>query len=418
MKKILLAFGLMLFASPVFAADLKVAFGDVGNDVKVMREHFAEFTKKTGHTVSIVPMPTSTTDQFGQYKLWLSAKNQGIDLYMVDVIWAPQLAEHFVDLKDAAKNVVADHFPSVIASQTVNGRLVAMPYFTDAPMLYYRKDLLDKYKKSVPTTWAELEQTSKDILAGEQKAGNTKLTGFVFQGKAYEGLTCDALEWINSFGGGQIVEPDGTISINNPNAVSALTTVKGWIGTIAPQGVLSYQEEESRGVFQSGNAIFMRNWPYAYSLAQGADSPVKGKVGVTNLPKGPGAAGKSAATLGGWNVAVSNYSQIKSEAVQLALFLASKEIQKANAIKSSHFPTIPSLYQDKEVLAVAPFFAPMLEVLKNSVARPSAPTKRKYNEVSKLFWTQVQSAISGNRPPAEALKTLDGQLTRLKGKGW
>src|SRR5204862_5026254 len=114
----------------------------------------------------------------------------------------------------------------------------------------------------------------------------------------YEGLTCNALEWVMSNGGGQIIEPDGTISINNPQAASALGMAKGWIGTISPPGVLAYQEEESRGVWQTGNAVFMRNWPYAYALGNGADSAVKRKLDVPPLPTGSADGARSAATLG------------------------------------------------------------------------------------------------------------------------
>ena len=118
-----------------------------------MRELVKPWEAETGNTVTIVPMPSSTTDQFAQYRLWLAAGNADIDVYQTDVIWAPQLADSFVDLTEAAKDVVGDHFPSIIESQTVNGKLVALPIFTDAPALYYRKDLLDKYGAKVPTTW-------------------------------------------------------------------------------------------------------------------------------------------------------------------------------------------------------------------------------------------------------------------------
>ena len=141
--------------------------------------------------------------------------------------------------------------------------------------------------------------------------------GFVFQGNAYEGLTCNALEWVESNGGGQIIEPDGTISINNPNAAAAVEMAKGWVGTISPPGVLAYQEEEARGVWQTGNAVFMRNWPYAYSLGNGDDSPIKGKFDVTTLPAGSGEGARSAATLGGWNLAVSKYSEHPEAAIEL-----------------------------------------------------------------------------------------------------
>ncbi len=420
MKKILLA--LIVFtlgiAPGVFAAEIGVAFGAVGKDTEVLAKYLDIFSKRTGHSAKVIPMPASTTDQFGQYRLWLSAKNDSIDLYMLDVIWAPQLSEHFVDLSVAAKDEAKKHFPSVIASQTVNGKLVAMPFFTDAPMLFYRKDLLMKYKQEPPKTWAQLAASAKIIQDGERKAGNSKMQGFVFQGKAYEGLTCDALEWVASFGGGEIVDAKGNITINNPNAVNALKTVASWVGTISPVGVTSYQEEEARGVWQTGNAVFMRNWPYAYNLGNSNDSPIKGKFDVVPLPKGEGANARSAATLGGWNVGVSNYSKNKEAAIQLALFLSSEEVQKMLAVDASHYPTIPSLYKDKDVLAVAPFFTVAYDVLSNSVARPSATTKRKYNEVSSNFWTAAQKVLTGSDSAENALAELERKLKILKGNSW
>ena len=121
-----------------------------------------------------------------------------------------------------AKDIVADHFPSIIESQTANGKLVALPVFTDAPALYYRKDLLEKHGVAVPKTWEDMTAAAQKIQDAERAAGNKDMWGFVWQGNAYEGLTCDALEWVKSFGGGQIVEADGTISINNDKAAAAL----------------------------------------------------------------------------------------------------------------------------------------------------------------------------------------------------
>src|SRR5207249_4636746 len=143
-----------------------------------------------------------------------------------------------------------------------------------------------------PTTWQELTETAKVVQDGERKAGNDKIYGIVFQGRAYEGPTCNALEWVDSFGGGTIVDGQGKVTINNPKAIAAIKLAASWIKNIVPEGVLNYAEEEARGAFQSGNAVFMRNWPYAWALSQAPDSPTKGKVGVMALPKG-GAEGKN-----------------------------------------------------------------------------------------------------------------------------
>jgi trehalose/maltose transport system substrate-binding protein len=408
---------LAVFGAPVMADELFYVSGAVGNAVENFKTLVKPWEEATGNTVTLVPMPASTTDQFGQYRLWLAAGATDIDLYQTDVIWAPQLADHFVDLTEAAKDLAPQHFPSIIESQTVNGKLVALPIFTDAPALYYRKDLLDKYGKTPPKTWAELTETAQMIQDAERAEGKADLWGFVWQGNAYEGLTCDALEWVKSHGGGQIVEPDGTISINNPNAVAALEQAKSWVGTISPEGVLAYQEEEARGVWQTGNAVFMRNWPYAYGLGNGDDSAVKGLFGVTTLPVGK-EGDSSAATLGGWNVAVSKYSTKQEAAISLAMYLAGPEAQKQRAIAESNLPTIIALYDDPDIAAAQPIIPQWKDVFLNAVPRPSAPTLGKYNEVSAKFWSAVHSTLSGEGSAAENLELLEVELTDLKGSGW
>ena len=405
----------LLAASQASAAEITYVSGAVGNAIENFANLVKPWEEATGHTVTIVPMPASTTDQFGQYRLWLAAGNADIDLYQTDVIWAPQLADHFVDLTEAAKDLAPTHFPSIIESQTVNGKLVALPIFTDAPALYYRKDLLEKYGKEVPTTWADMTAVAQEIQDAERAAGNSELWGFVWQGNAYEGLTCDALEWVKSHGGGQIVEPDGTISVNNEGAIAALEQAKSCVGTISPEGVLAYQEEEARGLWQTGNAVFMRNWPYAYGLGNGDDSAVKGMFGVTTLPSG--GAG-SAATLGGWNVAVSKYGDNQEAAISLAMYLAGPEAQKQRAINESNLPTIVSLYDDADIAAAQPIIPQWKEVFLQAVPRPSAPTLGAYNEVSSMFWSAVHDVLSGNKEAAVALEDLEADLTDLKGDGW
>jgi len=399
------------------AANINFVSGATGNAIANLQEIVKPWEAETGNTVTIVPMPSSTTDQFGQYRLWLAAGNSDIDVYQTDVIWAPQLADNLVDLTEAAADVVGSHFPSIIESQTVNGRLVAMPIFTDAPALYYRTDLLAKYGASVPTTWAELTATAQLVQDGERAAGNADIWGFVWQGNAYEGLTCDALEWVKSHGGGQIVEPDGSISINNANAIAALEQAASWVGTISPEGVLAYQEEEARGVWQTGNAVFMRNWPYAYGLGNGDDSAVKGLFDVAPLPSaGEGTA--SAATLGGWNVAVSKYSPNQEAAISFAMFMASEAVQKQRALLDSNLPTIISLYDDADIAAQVPIIPRWKEVFLNAVPRPSAPAQQSYNEVSSLFWSAVHDTLSGTGTAAENLENLEADLTDLRGDGW
>jgi trehalose/maltose transport system substrate-binding protein len=293
-----------------------------------------------------------------------------------------------------------------------------MPWFTDAGLLYYRADLLEKYGMQPPTTWQELTETARAIQDGERAEGNDRMLGFVFQAKAYEGLTCNALEWVDSFGGGEIVAEDGSITINNQQAAAALDLAASWIGDIAPEGVLNYAEEESRGVFQSGNAVFMRNWPYAWALGNAPDSPIAGKIGVTQLPKG-GENGKHTGVLGGWQLAVSRYSQNAELAVDLVRHLTSPEEQKRRAIKGSYNPTIGSLYEDAHVLEASPFFGELYETFTNAVARPSQVTGDRYNQVSSEFFNAVHAVLSGKTDAAASLTALERSLDRLsRGGRW
>ena len=403
-------------ATGAVAADLSIVHGSVGRDQEVLRSQLDKFEAETGNKVTIVSMPESTTDQFGQYKLWLAAQSSDIDVYRLDVIWAPQLAQHFVDLKPHVDDIIEDFVPAAIESQTVDGKLVALPMFLGAPALYYRTDLLEKYGEKVPATWQELTDTAKKIMEEERATGNSDMYGFVFQGAAYEGLTCDAQEWVHSSGGGRIVELDGSIGINNPKAAAALDLAASWVGGIAPEGVLNYKEEDARGVFQSGKAVFMRNWNYAYALAAGDDSAVKGKFGVAVLPAGEG--GESTATLGGWHLGVSKYSEHQEEAIKLVRFLNNYENQKERAIVTSRPPTLNAVYTDAEVGEKQEFIPLWKPVVDNALPRPSAATLRKYNEVSAAFWTAAHDTLSGKAPAAKNLAKLEAELKRLRGSRW
>ena len=406
-----------LGAGAVQAATLRVACGS-GPHLAHCTKTVQDWGKQHGHTVETISTPNSPTEQLALYQQMLAARSPDIDVYQIDGVWSGTLAPHLVDLKPHSKGAENDHFPSIIQNNMVDGKLIALPWFTDASLLYYRKDLLEKYGEPVPQTWEQLTRTAEKIQEAERKAGNDKFWGFVWQGRAYEGLTCNGLEWVASHNGGSIVEPDGRVSINNPQAVKALNQARPWVNTISPPGVLNYTEEESRGVFQAGNALFMRNWPYAWGLSQGEESAVKGKVGTAPLPKG-GEDGQHAATLGGWQIAVSKYSANQEAAIALTLYLAGPEVQKARAVELSQLPTLLSLYEDPEVLEANPFFAEMKDILANAVARPATVTGSKYNQVSSEFFNAVHAVLSGTKNAEQSLADLEASLKRMsRGGRW
>ncbi|HKK13536.1 MAG TPA: ABC transporter substrate-binding protein [Gammaproteobacteria bacterium] len=400
------------------AVNVSISCGAVGVELQLCKSGARAWARKTGNTVRVVSTPNSSTDRLALYQQLLSAGSDSIDVFQIDVIWPSILQNDFIDLKPYVTQSRLDaQFSELVKNDTVNGRLVALPWYIDAGLLYYRKDLLEKYRQPVPDTWKALTETARDIQDKERAAGHRNMWGYVWQGRAYEGLTCDALEWVASYGGGTIVNDAGRITIDNPRAVQALKRAAGWVGTITPTGVLNYAEEQSRGVFQSGHAVFMRNWPYAWPLVNGPRSPVKGKVGVTQLPRG-GAHGKHVATLGGWQLAVSKYSKVKKQAVDLVRYLTSEREQKRRALKGGYNPTYRALYQDPDLLKASPVYAKLYHSFVNAIARPSRVTGRQYNRVSSDFWNAVHFTLAGQGSARDNLKSLAGRLDRLSRPGW
>jgi trehalose/maltose transport system substrate-binding protein len=393
---------------------LTVAGGAVGQEKELTIKAAEMYMERNPNiTVEVLDTPDLANDRLGLYLQFLEAESPEVDVYQIDVIWPGDLAEHFIDFYDyGAEEIVDQHFDAIVENNTTtDGRLVALPWFTDAGLLYYRTDLLEKYDRDVPETWDELEDTAQYIMEEERAAGNEDFYGYVWQGDAYEGLTCDALEWIYSNGGGQIVSPDQKITINNEKAIEIIDQAASWVGTISPNGVTGMGEEDARAMFEAGNALFMRNWPYAYALAGQEGKPTAGNFDVSPLPAGD--SGSSAATLGGWNLGVSKYSEYPEEAAKLAMFLAGEEVQKMRAVEGSFNPTIESLYEDEDVLEAVPFFGSLYSVFTNAVARPSTATAPQYNQVSELFFQATHSVLTGEDNARSAIEYLELDLIDL-----
>ena len=268
----------------------------------------------------------------------------------------------------------------------------------------------------MPNTWQEFSAIAKLIQTAERARGNSDFHGFMFQGKADEGLTCQALEWIAGSGGGQVLSSSGEITVRNKEAAAALDMAASWIGNISPLGVLNHEPEDSRGVFQNGNALFMRNWPYAWALMQKVDSPVKDKVGIAPMPGLQAGGGRSA--VGGWQLGVSRYSQHPELAADLVMYMTSATVQRERAIAGAFNPTRPSLYQDKQVIAANPHMPALTGIIAQGVIRPSTVTGLKYPQVSQSVWYAAHDVMSGRMNGEEAVARLEKRLERIRRKAW
>ena len=400
-----LTLALVLAGTAAQAAGVTVAIscGSVGAELELCQEGAEAWAAKTGNTVKVVAdAATRPPSSLALYQQILTAGSRDIDVFQIDVVWPGILASHFLDLKPSIDpgRRVDRAFPGDHRQQ--HGRRQAGG---DALVHRCRPALLPqgparqiRLKRAGDLGGADRRPPRRSRRASA--AGNDRFWGFVLQGRAYEGLTCNALEWIASFGGGTIVDADGKITINNPQAAAALDLAASWIGTIAPDGVLNYGEEEARGVFQSGNAVFMRNWPYAWALANAADSPIKDKVGVAPLPKGGDEAASTPARSAAGSSRSRNIRRNPKEAADLVRYLTSAEEQKRRAIKGSFNPTIGASTRTRSAAA-----QPVLR--SRSTTSSSAPwpgrrrvTGERYNQVSRRVLRAVHDdAVEATATP-------------------
>jgi trehalose/maltose transport system substrate-binding protein len=378
------------------------------------QQELQQFTRQTGIRVTLLPSPESAREKLALWQELLRTGASGPDVYGIDVIWPRILSEDFIDLKPFFTSEISAQFPGISASYTVNDKLVAMPYRADIGLLFYRTDLLRRYGyREPPATWDDLETMAARIQAGERAKGKKDFWGFVWQGAPAEALTCNALEWQAAEGGGQIIETDKTISVNNPHAIRAWQRAARWVGSISPPSVVGYQEWDALNVWVGGDAAFMRNWPTAYVGSQAAGSSIRNKFDITLLPGGK--AGR-VGTLGGAGLAVSRFSGHPREALELVRYLSSRDVQLKRARALSEPPTLPELYDLPEVLGPNSRFALLSQAFRTGmVSRPSAVTGKKYEGVTEAYIRAVHTVLTGEKTAASAAAALESELGRITG---
>jgi len=387
--------------------------GWASSDYQGRLNEVAEFTRQTGIRVEFLPGPEAAAEQVATWRKLLESGAKVPDVYVIDVIWPEVLADYLVDLRDyVPEQEIAAHLPELIANNTVNGRLVALPSFMNEGVLFYRTDLLRKYGyPAPPTTWLELEAMSRRIQAGERAKGNKDFWGFVWQGAASEALTCDALEWQVSEGGGTILDEKGKVTINNAQNIRAWERAARWVGSISPPGVVTHKEWDAQNIWVGGNAAFMRNWSSGYIAAHAPDSVVRDRFDIAPLPRG--SAG-GAATLGGAGYGVSAHSLHPREAARLVAFLCGRDQQARRLRSPSEAATISALYEEPGVLTNNPHWLRTLEIFRKGITlRPSRQAGKMYPEVSRAYAEAVRAVLTRKKSAAQAASELQDQLQQM-----
>jgi multiple sugar transport system substrate-binding protein len=342
--------------------------------------------------VSLVELPESADEQRAQLVQRLRAKSDECDVLGMDVVWTAEFAAQgwLQDTSEVIAPREADFIPSTLGTAEYDGKYWGVPYHTNAGFVYYRTDQVPK----LPSSW-------EDLYA---EAG--KRDGIVYQGFRYEGLTVNFLELLYS-GGGKVLSDDGkSVEIDSPEGEKALTFMADGIKDgAAPKAVTTYKEEESRRAFESGNATFMRNWPYAYSL--GKESKIADKFDVGTFPGFGG--GDPAGVLGGINLAISAYSTNAGGAAAFIDFATKEQVQKANFLESASPPAFAAVYDDPDVQKKYAFASDLKSAVEQGQSRPISPV---YSQISEAIYTNVHDALQGKTEPKAALTAMKADIEK------
>jgi multiple sugar transport system substrate-binding protein len=375
-----------------------------------------EFERTSGIAVDLIRQPSSTDQRKQGLVISLEAEQPDPDVFLMDIVWLQQFFQSgWLQPLDPFWRtdgfLIAPFFKDVVDTvDRLAGHYYALPVFLDIGVLYYRKDLLKKYGYSgPPRTWSDLLQQALEIQAGE-RSHNPGFNGFLWQGAQYEGLVCTFLEFSASNGGG--IMQDGHVRLNRGANAVALEFMQNLIRQYGISPLNTYtdmREEEVRRAFQRGDALFERNWLYAWSLHQKDGSAVKGKIGMTALPQFE--EGQSVAALGGWHIGISRHSDMPAKAWELVRFILSPASQKKLVLNLGWYPGRSDIYTDPEVLKKMPYAGLLQEIFSRVVTRPNLPY---YDQVSDVIQRTVNGCLAGKQPPDAALLRMQSEIDHIE----
>ncbi|HYK85742.1 MAG TPA: ABC transporter substrate-binding protein [Ktedonobacteraceae bacterium] len=362
-------------------------------------------TNKDGVHVIWHNGPSDSNSLITLYDTSLRARNASFDVMQIDVVWPAQFASNgwTVDLTSRwPASDRANYLQGPIKSCTYNGQIVAAPLRTDLGVLYYRTDIIP----TPPKTFTDL------TTAAKSNASKAKI-GYAWQGAQYEGLVCDFVEVLGGYGG-TVLDPNNSksVTVNSPQGQQALAEMVSWVGSISPISITTFNEEACRLAFQNGDALFMRNWPYAYSLGNASGSKIAGKFDITSIPYG-GSNTVGHSCTGGWNMAINAFSKNPDASWSFIKYMLGAYAQKTLAIKGSFTPALQSVYSDSAVQTAQPLFTKLAPILQNALPRPVSPV---YPDLSNIIQIHVHQALTKVASVTDALNALQSELQALVSK--
>lgn len=365
---------------------------------------------RPGVRVDLVEGPNATDLRENLYTVALLARDESFDLVYMDVTWTPKFAAAgwLVALDSVfSRDDLDELIPAAVEAGRYAGLLYRIPVRTDLGLLYYRKDWLAQAGFDPPQTFEDLARIARALQSPPER------WGFVWQGSQYEGLVCVFLEVLRGHQGFWVDPGTLEVGLDQAPARAALEFLRSARGDhpFSPRGVTTYKEEESRRLFQEGRAVFLRNWFYVWRLAQGAGSPIAGKIGVQPMVGLRSAEG--AGTLGGWGLAVSRFGRHRPLAYEFIRHAMSLESQRALCAPTGYAPARREAYHDAELLAANPLLGELQDMLQKAVSRPAIP---RYALASDILQRQLSASLAGLVSADEALAAAARETRLLLGR--
>lgn len=359
--------------------------------------------------INLIEGPNQTNLQEDLYTSAFLLGDSPYDLIMMDVIWTGKFAAAgwLLDLSDRVSEaeLKQDFLEKDVEGGKYQGKLYRMPFRSDVGMLYYRQDLLNAAGYTPPETFADLVRISQDLQ--QQKAARW---GYLWQGRQYEGLPAMFVEVLQGFGGFWVNPDTKAVGLDQPEAIAAVKFLLSTIQTgISPPGVTTYAEEETRRLFQSGEAVFLRSWPYVWALAN-PGSAIAGKIGIKPMVSNPGYSPGSC--LGGWGIGIAKSSRHPDAAWQAIAYFTSAEAEREFILKTGYVPSRRALFTDPEIVAQYPHYPQLLQVVESAVLRPPIP---QYAQASDILQRYLNGALTGRFAPEAAMKAAAAETRRLLG---
>jgi multiple sugar transport system substrate-binding protein len=338
----------------------------------------------------LLELPESADLQREQQIQRLRAESAECDVLGMDVIWTAEYAASgwLYDMTPVVDELEGDFIASTVKTVEYDGKKWALPFNTNAGFVYYRTD----EAKEAPATWEQLYEEAE------------KTNGLVYQGERYEGLTVNFIELLSSAGGSVLSEDGETVEVDSPETREVLEFMASGIqkGAVS-KAVTTYEEESSRRAFESGNATFMRNWPYAYSL--GKESGIADDFDVAKFPGFAG--GEGAGALGGYNLGISAFTDNAGGSLAFAEFLVTPEVQQEMFVKATLPATVTSVYKDPQVQKEIPFTEELLKAVEQAEPRPVSPV---YTEISQAIYDNVFEVLNGRASADEAASSMNSEI--------